>query len=509
LETSTPADRSNKIGQQVIFLSTARCTWPDGYDLVAEIKLCIASTKITKAGNENKLQFFKDTWPYIEKRQNPKLTRLWHSKYGFFLIQFGDTPKGIIHFEKSYRLAKKYEIEDGLIQDATLLGTAYAAVGKRDSAMALLMEGLKMATQKKDSLGIIKVHLGLAFHAAMTANSDQESKHLEQAKTICIRKGYADFLGIIYASLMRMALANANFEQVIQYGIEAEKVNGNDPLSFNNLYIDSLLYVSYKKLGKSSEALIHLEKFQSYDAMIKQQDYESFLKETKYIQDLKEKNLTIQILTLTLQNRAKSRKIIIISNVFLITIIAFWIYIRKTYKSNVRVLYANEKFIETTIENVENKPFTAGETDMNENPLSNDGETEPYFHWTSVIKRKKLYEELLQVIQERKLFLDPELSQKDVISLLGTNKKYLYEALNQNSGENFKSILNRLRVDEAKKIIKKEARKGNAELPAELYSMAGFNSAASYYRLFKEFTGLTPKEYTREYFRYIHGQRDK
>jgi AraC-like DNA-binding protein len=109
-----------------------------------------------------------------------------------------------------------------------------------------------------------------------------------------------------------------------------------------------------------------------------------------------------------------------------------------------------------------------------------------------------LFTELRDVFDKQKLYLDPELNLKDVIRILGTNKKYLYQAISENSDQNFRTFINRYRVDEAKRVIK-EGTAGGAEINlSELYAQAGFNSAASFYRAFKSVTGLTPKEYAAE-----------
>jgi AraC-like DNA-binding protein len=85
-----------------------------------------------------------------------------------------------------------------------------------------------------------------------------------------------------------------------------------------------------------------------------------------------------------------------------------------------------------------------------------------------------------------------------VIKILGTNQKYLYHAINENSDSNFRSFLNRYRVDEAKRIIEQKIQKAEYLNLSEIYVKAGFNSSVSFYRAFKHITGLKPKEYVSE-----------
>jgi len=110
-------------------------------------------------------------------------------------------------------------------------------------------------------------------------------------------------------------------------------------------------------------------------------------------------------------------------------------------------------------------------------------------------KMRKLFVETIAVIEQEKLYLKPDLDQKYVIKILGTNKAYLAKAIWAHGDTNFKGIINRLRINEAKRLIhlyivqKKDL---NFE---QILNDAGFNSKATFYRLFKFHTGLTPNDY--------------
>ena len=122
--------------------------------------------------------------------------------------------------------------------------------------------------------------------------------------------------------------------------------------------------------------------------------------------------------------------------------------------------------------------------DLAENELSN---------------RKVLFDQLLSLLEREKLYLNPELDKNELVAKLGTNKKYLYQATKHIGKTHLNQILNRYRVYEAKKIIEQSSHSENTELPDDLYARAGFAAKSSYYRIFKEFTGITPKEYAQEF----------
>jgi len=129
--------------------------------------------------------------------------------------------------------------------------------------------------------------------------------------------------------------------------------------------------------------------------------------------------------------------------------------------------------------------------------LPYEGETSPIVQ-DILSPQSILYSDLRETIEKQKLYLNPELNLPMVIKLLGTNKKYLYEAISSNTDNNFRNFINRYRIDHAKRIIEENIRqKSNSNL-SELYSIFGFNNSTSFYRTFKAITGLTPKEYSTE-----------
>ena len=467
--------------------------------LMTEIQLCLATAQSHLIENKNILYYFNQTKPYVKKRNEPRLSRLWNYSYGSFLLAYVDPLLGFDHIKKSYQLSKKYNLEDVLLLDALLLGTSYLAIGNLDSALFHLNEGLALASQRKDSLFIAKSHLGLAYYYSIVGDIYMENQNLEAGKQIALKKGYFNFLIGIYSFFMHKAMFTQDFDAVVKYGLEAEKCSPGGTYLVQQAFIDSLTYQAYKYLNNPSKAMYYLERFQSSSSKIYRQNFEAQIKENEYLQNLQERIFTIENQKLALQNQQKSKKILLIVNILIITIVVSGIAFQRIRKSYIRILYNKEKWLDNKI-GAENDPFPAYDPLDLQNP-PDQAEEHPVgngvmFH---VKNRKKLFQEMVEVIQQKKLYLQPDFCQNDLVAMLGTNKKYLYEAISQYAGENFKSLLNRLRVDEAKKLIQEIVMQNSTVLPSDLYIKAGFNSTASYYRVFKEFTGLTPKEYANEY----------
>ena len=107
----------------------------------------------------------------------------------------------------------------------------------------------------------------------------------------------------------------------------------------------------------------------------------------------------------------------------------------------------------------------------------------------------KLYDQLKQLLETDKLYLNPELSLKMVADLLNTNTKYLSQVINHQAGINFQQFINLYRVKEAKHKIVKDSLSN-----LTLYGIAlqcGFKNKSTFYKVFKEVTGYTPKDFVR------------
>lgn len=103
----------------------------------------------------------------------------------------------------------------------------------------------------------------------------------------------------------------------------------------------------------------------------------------------------------------------------------------------------------------------------------------------------KLFSNLQQIMEERKLYLDPQLNLERLAYLLGTNRTQLSYTINGHSGMNFSRWLATYRVN----YLKKELESHPDKSPQDLYHIAGFTSRTSFYRQFKLATGLTPREF--------------
>ena len=105
----------------------------------------------------------------------------------------------------------------------------------------------------------------------------------------------------------------------------------------------------------------------------------------------------------------------------------------------------------------------------------------------------ELHQQLLQLMQTEKPYLEPKLSLAQLAERLGVLPNHLSQIINQYEEKNFYDFVNSYRVEEFIDLAKKDTDKSFNLLG--LAFEAGFNSKSSFNQVFKKFKGKTPSEF--------------
>ena len=103
---------------------------------------------------------------------------------------------------------------------------------------------------------------------------------------------------------------------------------------------------------------------------------------------------------------------------------------------------------------------------------------------------------LLRLMQEEKIYEDPELTLTQVAKQLQSNPSFISMVVNRGFGLNFNDFINQFRIEAVKEMLKKGEHKKQTLLG--IAYECGFNSKATFNRAFKKVTGLTPKEWVQQ-----------
>ena len=103
---------------------------------------------------------------------------------------------------------------------------------------------------------------------------------------------------------------------------------------------------------------------------------------------------------------------------------------------------------------------------------------------------KQIADKVRNLMELDKLYHEPTFSRADLARELGTSENTLSRVINSAFGKSFPRLLNEFRVEDAKRMLRDPA------IPIQVLAFeVGFNSLASFNRVFREITGETPSHY--------------
>jgi AraC-like DNA-binding protein len=100
---------------------------------------------------------------------------------------------------------------------------------------------------------------------------------------------------------------------------------------------------------------------------------------------------------------------------------------------------------------------------------------------------------IISLLQDEKIYEDPELSLTQMAKQLKTNPSILSKTINQGFQLNFNDFINNYRIEAVKE--KLQAGEQKTQTLLGIAYDCGFNSKATFNRAFKKVTGTSPKEW--------------
>ncbi len=105
-------------------------------------------------------------------------------------------------------------------------------------------------------------------------------------------------------------------------------------------------------------------------------------------------------------------------------------------------------------------------------------------------------EQLYKIVIEKKSYLNPNISLKELADQIGVSDRELSQYLNNRLNLNFFNYINNLRIEEAKEQLQAPGNNGKTIL--EILYEVGYNNKSAFNREFKRITGQTPSEYRKQ-----------
>ncbi|WP_158871347.1 helix-turn-helix domain-containing protein [Maribellus comscasis] len=197
------------------------------------------------------------------------------------------------------------------------------------------------------------------------------------------------------------------------------------------------------------------------------------------LQEEKINNLSLQN-ELTKEKNTRQKIFIGAVTALLVLTLSFFIYIRKKYRQ------LRDSYKELIRKNLE--------LDKLHSRISKTEEKVNHHKNGNGIKNEdEIYKRLKELFEKDKIYKQADISIINLAKMLNTNTSYLSSIINHHFEEPFKTIVNKYRINEVRRILgSSEYNNYSIEGIAE---EVGYKSRSTFYQSFKQITGLTPTQY--------------
>ena len=96
---------------------------------------------------------------------------------------------------------------------------------------------------------------------------------------------------------------------------------------------------------------------------------------------------------------------------------------------------------------------------------------------------RSMTERIIALVENDKIYLQPDLKLDDVAQMMHTNRTYIYQAVNQQMGISFNEFINRYRIAHAKRLMDSDPTLSMNDVALQ----SGFASLSSFYRNMKKY----------------------
>lgn len=435
---------------------------------------------------DSALNYAEKLYEFAKKNDNLPMRRSALVALGNISLQNRAYPKSVAFYKEALQITEFLNDSLGLKVDYYNLGLALARVEEFNQSISYLIKASEKATQENAWDLAARTYGTLAdIHLQLKEYENQEF-YLKKSNEIALKIGNQQMLAMGYANLTESALRKGDYKGGIYWGNQSLDQLENRPLIQLQAKVDSMLFVAHKNLGNYRLALDKLESYDKKRLTIRNQAQKEKLDELIIQFDVEKKDLQIANQEAALREEKAKNQAFLIGIILLGSLAFFFAYINIKNSRTRKLLFRKEKELDQVV-----KLKTPTQTIYPGFDVKNsakDSDEKDY---------SKLFNEIVEHIQVNKLYLDPKLNQQNLVSDFGTNRQYLYEAISKN-GDNFRSLINRFRINEAKEQIEQLLQARKTVDFSILAEKVGFNSYPTFYRAFKSFTGLTPAEFNKE-----------
>lgn len=135
--------------------------------------------------------------------------------------------------------------------------------------------------------------------------------------------------------------------------------------------------------------------------------------------------------------------------------------------------------------------------DVTLDDVKNNGQSDIEINngYNEAIKQRLLLE-LNDLLSKKEIYKKPDIRITDISKKLNTNRTYISRVVNEELNTSFSDLINKHRVEHAKKLLREKDCKAMGL--SQIGELSGFKSDSSFYRIFKEKEGVSPGDFRKK-----------
>ena len=296
-----------------------------------------------------------------------------------------------------------------------------------------------------------------------------------------------------YVGYGRALIAQKKYKSALEKLQIGKEISEKNITSLFRREVYLLLSACYDRLGEPKEALEYYKKYTAESFRLYNEDKERTEKELMVRYETEKRNKELAQKNMLLQ-KEQNRVMALVGITFVVLIVVLLFYINYRRKNRLYKQIVRESVDWLAKERQFSKRIAEQEKQLQE-LIGKAGAVDGGRYSGSSLNKdsqQELFGRLESLIQNDQVYKNSLFTREKMAELLGTNRTYLSQTINEQTGLTFTHYMNKYRIEEARRIL------ADPQDDTPIKAIAadlGFSSVTTFYTLFKAVVQMSPDQY--------------
>ena len=296
-----------------------------------------------------------------------------------------------------------------------------------------------------------------------------------------------------YVGYGRALIAQKKYKSALEKLQIGKEISEKNITSLFRREVYLLLSACYDRLGEPKEALEYYKKYTAESFRLYNEDKERTEKELMVRYETEKRNKELAQKNMLLQ-KEQNRVMALVGITFVVLIVVLLFYINYRRKNRLYKQIVRESVDWLAKERQFSKRIAEQEKQLQE-LIGKAGAVDGGRYSGSSLNKdsqQELFGRLERLMQNDQVYKNSLFTREKMAELLGTNRTYLSQTINEQTGLTFTHYMNKHRIEEARRIL------ADPQDDTPIKAIAadlGFSSVTTFYTLFKAAVQMSPDQY--------------